>query len=108
MTVQTVPGHLIPDSRYVYNELLHLVMTRRGAEKRAKIAIKQQINAQNTTDLPTHWVHGNAQSANSLKQHKNEQSYRFFTSGHKWNTVADPSIKSASVRQKKRPRRLRN
>ena len=98
--VRRVPGHLITDSRNVYDKLMTEVIVIKGAEKRANIELLSVKEAQASTELQIRWVHSEAQLANGLtKQGPSREFELYYRMQSKWRIVEDEQMMSARRRK---------
>ena len=99
-TVRRVPGHLITDSRNVYDKLNTEVLVIKGAEKRSNIELLSIKASQHSTHLDIRWVHSEAQLANGLTKMSTSREFElYYKMGGRWRIVEDPAMMSARRRK---------
>ena len=99
-TVRQVPGHLITDSRNVYDKLVTEVLVIKGAEKRSNIELLSLKASQASTNLDIRWVHSEAQLANGLTKMATSREFElYYKMGGRWRIVEDPAMMSARRRK---------
>ena len=101
-TVRRTPGHLITDSRNVYDKLITEVLVIKGAEKRSNIELLSLKASQTSTNLDIRWVHSEAQLANGLTKSSTSREFELhYKMGGRWRIVEDSTMMSARRRKSK-------
>ena len=99
-TVRRTAGHLITDSRNVYDKLNTEVLVIKGAEKRSNIELLSIKASQYSTHLDIRWVHSEAQLANGLTKAGTSREFElYYKMGGRWRIVEDPAMMSARRRK---------
>ena len=100
VTVKTVIGVLVTDSRNVFDKMQTEVLSIKGAEKRTDIEMISLKESQQSTGVHIRWVHSEAQLANALTKVGNAKELEmYYRMQHSWKIVEDPQMRSARRRR---------
>ena len=84
----------------MYDKLQTQVLSIKGAEKRANLALLALKESQHRTEVHIRWVHSEAQLSNTLtKANGGREMELYYRMGHQWRIVEDERMRSARKRK---------
>eukprot|EP00439_Symbiodinium_sp_Y106_P066492 s501_g10.t2 len=88
-------------ARYQRSEIMFgSVLSIKGAEKRANLALLALKESQHRTEVHIRWVHSEAQLSNTLtKANGGREMELYYRMGHQWRIVEDERMRSARKRK---------